>query len=108
MNAFLNYMVEANLSLCLMLLMYALFLRGETDFAVKRIFILLSLAASLLFPLVQIEGARYGYLPSLMSVLPITWLPEVVVTGKRMSPSPWNVAIDAWFVLKIIYGIGLG
>ena len=36
MNAFVNYLLEANLGLCLFLLLYWILLRGETDFAVKE------------------------------------------------------------------------
>lgn len=107
MNAILNYLVEANLGLCLMLLMYVLFLRGETDFTVKRKFLVISVAASVLFPLIQIGGTRYAYLPSLMDVLPTTWLPEVVVTARGAS-SAQTINFDAWLILTSIYAIGAG
>ena len=107
MNAFLNYFVEANLALCLMLLMYVLFLNGETDFNVKRIFLLTSIAASLLFPLVQISGPQSSYLPSLMQVVPITWLPEVVVTadGQPLVTNR-NNSFNWWSVIESIYMAG--
>ena len=106
MNAFLNYLVEANLGLCLMLLTYIVFLRSETDFAVKRVFLLLSIAASLLFPIVQIEGTQYAYLPSLMNVLPTTWLPEVVITAEGL-PKPVPTNFNLWHILNIVYPVGV-
>jgi len=106
MNAFLNYLVEANLGLCLMLLMYVLFLRNETDFAVKRVFLLISVTASLVFPLIQIEGVRYAYLPSLMDVLPTTWLPEIVITAEGVAQREVS-AINAWAVVSVLYSIGM-
>ena len=108
MNAFLNYLVEANLGLCLMLLVYTLFLRGETDFAVKRIFLLVSIGASVLFPLIQIDGIGHTYVPSLMQVLPTTWLPEVVIIGHGQSTSQTFINFDAWFLIDVVYTVGLG
>lgn len=105
MNTFLNYFVEANLGLCLMLLMYVLFLRNENDFAVKRIFLLVSIGASLLFPLIQIDGLRSSYLPSLMQVVPVTWLPEVTVVAYE--PVQNAVKINTWSIVNTIYAIGL-
>ncbi|MGC3943115.1 MAG: M56 family metallopeptidase [Chryseolinea sp.] len=108
MNAFLNYFVEANLGLCLMLLMYVLFLQRETDFGVKRMFLLISIGASLLFPLVQIEGVQYAYLPTLMDVMPTTWLPEVIITANG-SPLPKTTNdFDWWLLLQTIYIVGAG
>jgi TonB family protein len=107
MNAFLNYLVEANLGLCLMLLVYSLFLRGETDFAVKRIFLLVSIGASVVFPLIQIDGIGHVYVPSLMQVLPTTWLPEVIVMGKGSSSSQTQFHFDAWLLFDTIYSVGL-
>ena len=95
MNAFLNY-CGGNLGLCLMLLVYTLFLRGETDFAVKRIFLLVSIGASVLFPLIQIDGIGHTYVPSLMQVLPTTWLPEVIIMGDGQSSSQTSFHFDAW------------
>jgi TonB family protein len=108
MNAFLNYFVEANLGLCLMLLMYVLFLQRETDFGVKRMFLLISIAASLLFPLVQIDGAQYSYLPSLMDVMPTTWLPEIVVTADGQPLPMQKNHFEWWLVFQSVYIIGAG
>jgi TonB family protein len=105
MNAFLNYFVEANLGLCLMLLAYVVFLRTETDFGVKRAFLLLSIAASLLFPLIQIEGTRFDYLPSLMQVVPVTWLPEVLIVAEGPAQKGF-VHIDPWLALDVVYTVG--
>ncbi|HTF19995.1 MAG TPA: M56 family metallopeptidase [Chryseolinea sp.] len=107
MNAFLNYLVEANLGLCLMLVMYVIFLRDETDFAVKRMFLLASIGASILFPLVQIDGTGYAYVPSLMQILPTTWLPEVVVIGEGQSSTQTRLNFDSWLMFDVIYTLGL-
>src|SRR4051812_49214972 len=106
MNAFLNYLVEANLGLCLMLLKYVLFLRGETDFVVKRIFLLISVTASVLFPLVQFEGVRYAYVPSLMDVLPTAWLPEIVITAEGVAQHGAS-GFNAWALASGLYSVGL-
>lgn len=106
MNAFLNYAVEANLGLCLMLLMYALFLRRETDFGVKRFFLLISITCSVLFPLIQIDGVNNSYVPSLGQIIPTRWLPEVVITAEGSARSSFS-DVSLWGIISVIYSIGV-
>ncbi|HYG17970.1 MAG TPA: hypothetical protein VD816_03540, partial [Ohtaekwangia sp.] len=80
MKAYLNYLVEANLGLCLFLLLYFLLLSKETDFAIKRKFLLVAIALALIFPLFHIQV--YGNVtPVLSDFVPASWLPEFVVVG---------------------------
>jgi len=89
-----------------MLLMYVLFLKGETDFSVKRIFLIVSVVASVLFPLIQIDGARYEYVPSLMSIMPTQWLPEVVITAEGTAHQHVGQS-NIWWVAAAIYSTGV-
>jgi len=50
MNGYLNYFIEANIGLVLFLATYALLLRNETDFKIKRFFLLIGIFISLTFP----------------------------------------------------------
>ncbi len=45
MNGYLNYFIEANIGLVLFLAAYSLFLRNETDFKLKRLFLLIGILA---------------------------------------------------------------
>lgn len=58
MNAFLNYLVESNVGLCAFMLVYVLLLKKETDFVKKRLFLLLSIGVSLVFPLMHFETLK--------------------------------------------------
>ena len=55
MNGYLNYFIEANIGLVLFLTAYALLLRNETDFKIKRYFLLIGIFTSLTFPLLHIQ-----------------------------------------------------
>ncbi len=107
MKIFLNYLVEANLGLCLFLLIYVGLLRKETDFTLKRVFLLASVGVSLLFPLFHFNQEA-NFLPSLGSVIPARWLPEVVVYGDGVSSvRDNNVNPDRWLIVSWIYGLGI-
>ncbi len=85
MNTFINYFIEANIGLCLFLLLYFVFLKKETDFKLTRVLLLFGMVASLLFPLVhfQISGAA---LPSITQMMPTYLLPQIVI-GDHASAS---------------------
>lgn len=80
MNVFVNYFLEANIGLIFFYTIYWLFLRNENQFSFKRSFLLSSLLASLLFPLLSI-GEVAPFVPRLSHAVPVTWLPEMVVYG---------------------------
>jgi TonB family protein len=92
MNTFLNYAIEANLGLILFFAMYKVLLRGETQFAYRRYYLLSGLLLSALFPLVSLP-AKINGIPTLSESLPATWLPEVAasVQPERSLPSAWEV-----------------
>jgi TonB family protein len=107
MNAFINYLLEANLGLALFLLIYIVFLRNETDFKLKRGFILIALCASVIFPIFHFNGAT-KVIPSIGDFVPPTWLPEVVVTANGNSTqSEPSAPHDIWFFINAIYSLGV-
>ncbi len=80
MNGYLNYFIEANIGLVLFLAAYALLLRNETDFKIKRFFLLIGIFISLTFPLFHIQNAGTS-IPTLSRVIPSYLLPEFTITG---------------------------
>jgi hypothetical protein len=107
MNGYLNYFIEANIGLVLFLAAYSLFLKNETDFKVKRIFLLMGVITSLLFPLlhIQFQGPT---IPSLGQVIPTFLLPEIVITadGKPIAAEHQNI-YSGWYYFQWLYCIGL-
>src|SRR5882762_5112448 len=81
MSAIINYFIEANLGLCLFLLVYWILLASETNFNFKRAYLLLGIGTSLIFPLLKL-GDQNTTLPTLSIELP------EVTTGNTMLPSP--------------------
>src|SRR5690606_3612257 len=79
MNASLNYFIEANISLLIVMAAYALLLKNETDFKLQRLFLLGGIFISLLFPLVHVPFNGQP-LPTLTQILPTYWLPEITIT----------------------------
>ena len=73
MNSAINFLLESGVSLALLSLIYILFLRRETFFRLNRIFLLISVAFSIMLPFLHFRV----YQPQ--SVL----LPEVTVTQYR-------------------------
>lgn len=60
MTATLNYIIEANLGLLMILAFYVLFLRKETRFRFLRMFLLAGIFGPLIFPLIHIENNESG------------------------------------------------
>lgn len=103
MSAFINYMLEANLGLCVFLLLYWIFLRGETHFSLARVFLLVSIAVSLIFPLFHFT-TESRIVPSIGGLIPASWLPEVVVLADGASPlKEPDKSIDFWLLAQLIY-----
>ena len=106
MNAFINYLLEANLGLCLFLLLYWVLFKNETDFSLKRVIILGAITISLIFPLFHIS-TQSQVVPAIGSLIPRSWLPEMVVYGEGNSVAPeTNITVDAWMLTRMIYGLG--
>ncbi|MEO8472699.1 MAG: M56 family metallopeptidase [Chryseolinea sp.] len=113
MNTFLNYLIEANLGLCILMGFYVLVLSRETDFDIKRLYLLMSVVLSILVPFLHFNPSTNlphfaTILPSLSDILPTQWLPEVVILGDGTSSANTpGTPISAWFVIDIAYTAGL-
>ena len=105
MNAFLNYLLEATIGLCLFLLAYQLLLRKETNFRLNRLFLLIAVIASITFPLVTISAPE-SPVPSMNLSIP-----TVEITPTYLPTEPENNvvqdSINLWSVLAKVYIAGL-
>jgi TonB family protein len=108
MTATLNYIIEANLGLLLVLAFYLLFLGNETAFKLLRIFLLTGIFASLIFPLIHIENNQEASPLSIGQVIPSYWLPEVVIGGASAEAVTSEASFNFWKYTSLIYSVGLG
>ncbi|MBX2898726.1 MAG: TonB family protein [Cyclobacteriaceae bacterium] len=107
MNTFINYLIELNLGLVFFYAVYELLLRNETQFTIKRWFLVAAMLASLLFPLLTITGTQNGVIPSLSNTLPTRWLPEIVITDQGNATTS-VVAGTYWSWIIPAYGCIVG
>ena len=107
MNNYLNYLVEANLGLVIILATYSLLLSKETEFHYQRVFLLSGILASLLFPLVHITFLQP--FPSLSQLIPTYLLPEITIgnQGLHVSQQSFLGNINPWSIVELIYLAGL-
>lgn len=106
MNAILNYMLEANAGLLIILACYRIFLTRETDFTLMRIFLLTGILSCLVFPLIHVKSATPIAGLSVGQMIPSYWLPEVVVGGNGAQQIP-ATAFGLWDYTAIVYLAGL-
>jgi TonB family protein len=98
MNTIINYTIEVNLGLILFYALYVLLLRRETDFRANRVYLLASLAISLIFPLFSLtQGVQPNAIPSVSYMLP-----ELIV-GEAIIAQPVETNIPAAWLLFYAY-----
>ena len=102
MNAYVNYLIEANIGLVAFLLFYILLLSNETNFNFKRAFLLVGIGASLLFPFAKFTTASNA-LPSISNVLPSYFLPEIVINANELSGVVVPSSVSYWAIALWIY-----
>jgi TonB family protein len=107
MNVYLNYLLEANIGLCFFLVLYIVLLKRETDFKLKRGFLLTAIAASIILPLFHFNNSG-NVVPSLKDFVPQSWLPEVTISANGTAAvQTTSHSFDAWFYAHILYDIGV-
>lgn len=112
MSALLNYIIEANLTLLLFLLLYGLFLKKETNFTAVRLIMMTGVLASVSFPLIHISSTTASEIVPSLSNAPFSfWLPEVVVTsGINTPPTPATAVQEVtsgWYYAGLVYMAGV-
>lgn len=107
MNAWINYFIEANIALMIVLLFYRIFLYHSTDFTFNRFFLLGSLFISLIFPLIEIGNDNSNML-SISRAVPVYWLPEVVIGNThRIDPEASATTLHTWQIISWVYFVGI-
>ncbi len=74
-----NYFIQANLSLIILVGVYALFLNDGKQFIIKRTFLLAGIFASLLLPFISFQ---FSQIPQFSKIIPTALLPELWITSK--------------------------
>jgi len=105
MTAILNYLIEANLGLLFFYACYWLLLRDEHQFSFKRAYLLGSLVASLLFPLINIPNEGAQLIPTL-STSQAYWLPEITIFADGTNIKE-ETTITIWQWIAYCYFAGL-
>jgi TonB family protein len=110
MTAILNYLIEANLGLLFFYACYWLLLRDEYQFSFKRAYLLGSLVASLLFPLINIPSEGAQLIPTL-STSQAYWLPEITIFAdganikEETTITIWQWIAYGYFAGLIVFSI---
>ncbi|RAV97948.1 energy transducer TonB [Pseudochryseolinea flava] len=111
MNHYLNYIIEANIGLCIVFVMYYLLFRKETDFTLQRKVLLVGILFALIVPLIHFDS-QTKLVPALNDFVPTYWLPEITVgvisdESKAITAanSYWDVAIYAYAFGVAIFAI---
>lgn len=108
MNSLLNYLLEVNISLVLFMLVYVLLLRGETQFSFNRIYLMLSLVASFVFPFFHFRVPVSNELvPSANNLMPSYLLNELRVNGDEINVTQAANEIRPLLVVEWVYAIAL-
>ena len=106
MNALLNYLLEASLTLAAFYGVYYWLLRTETNFHFVRGYLLLALLTSALLPLIDLStSASTSGLPVLSDAISTYWLPEIRVGNSLVEN---ELSISFWQGFLLIYSIGIG
>jgi len=106
MTTMLNYLIEANLVLIFFYTCYWLLLRDEHQFSFKRAYLLGSLIASLLFPLITIPSGGTQLIPSLSQSAAAYLLPEITIYANTTEVKS-DMQTSTWQWIAYIYGAGL-
>jgi TonB family protein len=78
-------------------------LRNENQFGFKRAYLIGSLLASLLFPLVTIQTDALAIIPALSNAVPATWLSEIIIYGNGGAPIEKDTATNYWSWVSYTY-----
>jgi TonB family protein len=108
MNSAINFLIESGVSLAFLSLIYILFLRKETFFRLNRIFLLVSVAFSLLLPFMHLKVLEpQSVMLSEVTVTPYRNLVEAVtVYGQDFSGAATQIISSSRLII-LIYLLGL-
>jgi TonB family protein len=108
MNTYLNYLIEANLGLLVLYGLYLILLKNENQFSFKRAYLLGSLVASLVFPLISIPSQEVQFIPSLSNNFSsVYWLPEITIFANAPVDETTSASVRVWQWIIYIYLVGV-
>jgi len=99
MTAYLNYLIEVNVGLLALGILYFLLLNQETNFKFKRGFLLTGIGASLLFPLVNFGSSPA--IPSIGQLFTAYLLPEMTIESEAAASGFFSLTASS--VVKWLY-----
>jgi TonB family protein len=105
MNAMINYLLEVNVGLLLFMFVYWAVLRNETQFTLKRAYLLFALLGSLIFPLFHFNvTASTQVIPSIGKLIPTYWLPEIIINGNgSVVTTKASTSLSVWTMTELVY-----
>lgn len=108
MNNAVNFLLESGVSLALLSLIYILFLRNETYFRFNRVFLLISVAFSVLLPFLHFKvlGPQSVMLPEVTVTPHRNLLETVVVFGQDFSGVVENT-VSSNLIIISVYLVGV-
>lgn len=108
MNSAVNFLVESGISLSMLSLIYILFLRKETFFRLNRLFLLVSVAFSVLLPFLHFRV--YEAQPIMLAEVTVTpyrnLMEAVTIYGQDLSGSVVKTISSNWLIM-FVYLLGL-
>ncbi len=105
MKSLFQYLLVCNIGLCFFMIVYWLGLRNENQFEFKRVYLLMALVCSFLFPLIRFSLPMPAQvIPNVENLIPSRWLPELVI-GEQTSIGLSTVQSTITFY-EIIYWAG--
>jgi len=107
MTAIINYLLEANLVLMVVLITYRLLFYRENNFAFMRLFLVAGIVFSIVGPLISLKNFD-SIIPTASALIPSYWLPEIVITGNNRYTIQPTESFSTWKFLEVVYWIGLG
>jgi TonB family protein len=108
MIAFMNYLIEANLSLLVLLAFHKVVFHKETNFSFQRYFLLSGIVFSLAVPLFHFSKIPSGMIPVFSDGIPLLSIPEVEFSNTskswfNSSDILWGIYLTGVAIFAIIF-----
>ena len=106
MNSFIEYIIKSGISLIVLYLLYWLLMRNDTHFRQNRMYLLFSIAISLILPFVHSDKLPVANVKNVLPPLMIHFN-DPVETSISSQASPAILTMNAWKIVFIIYIAGI-
>jgi len=104
------YLLKVTIIWTVFLLFFEVFYKSSSRFTLNRIYLLCSVAAGLLLPLISLPSGTPGLLSATHAFYPVAQRiapaePQIVVPATTHAATASS--LDIWLILRIIYGLGI-